>query len=834
MSKVLGWRGRRTTEAARSRAARGAQAKGPLAPAAAKATPAKDARVDGLDLDEAGRYTSPQSHRQRVERLLKHPDVARLAKAGTAAENLFQIQQLLLDAVGVRRGDEVLQIVGDTEGRVEGNDWLTLRTQGIVVRDPDGSIRFASDDHAMKFAHLGDIAGDRGMRGFLDTYEVNQLRETTPHLSLIGNRENKILMHNDLPDLEALKGPLAEPYRAYLAKNWYPNTFARRLQFWLAEVGAAPQALENHKAALYDVLVLHQRGELNDADLRRMHVPPDLNPEDREAVARHYIESWSPGGVYFTYFKHSNFVGDPEVGGHDRIFVHGGLTDQNITRVPTVTNAPKDMVEWRDMWRERGAELIAKAEHNLERGLPIDSDLADLINSRWQNTTHENLDQGLSTIYVSPPHEGKNYRAPTPEVAARLREVGIEWVHSGHKPQGAQGRVLPTADGRTIAAMHDGSYSQDAEQISAAAGRSTMVVARVGPDIVATFKAPRDESPFGMVTNDGFTVDGVVLIGEHRGQYRLSKYDDHFRVIERFVDEAGLIDLQPRAVDGRADMVAEDLAERWAQMLATAGKHRPELRERFDQTEPVPLVDLYEQLPKGGSVVTVHAPSRFGQIARGATEVDIAERIQRAMANITGTYGDELVAIHGGTHTTRTVDGRDFAAPESELMEAMAKRGEGIGVGIVPPQVDADWLVDTGPGKNSLRYLSAAGAHNEDWAAPAIAAGVLADQAQGVRLFLGGSTGLVEPLKVALETSREQLEQGERPALVFVLKSDTPSTGPQDVNASDEVARQADLPPNFVPITVEQLDTIGELMKSLNQQYRAAPLEAVRSGHWRA
>jgi hypothetical protein len=759
-----------------------------------------------------------------LQQILLDPGIIELSKSRTAGSNLGKVYDIV---VGKLPGPTI-HWSGDTEGRIN-NDVRTLMAEGKIIRTPDGEWTLA--DPNARFAHTGDAVGDRGPNGLLDCYVQTRLKANIPDrvTGVWGNRENKILMHQDLRRMEKGEGEIGRAYWQHLANTGLEDTLSRRVDYrvnvWQENVGGAPNALKFHREGLREIIQMYKDGKLNDVDLKRLHVTPSMDLRD-EAVAEHYVACFKPGGTYFEYMRNLNFVGDPAVLGENRILTHGGLTELSITRAPGSTLPPKDLQEWAQRWNTFGREGFAAAEDAINKGIDIPSNFADALNSHYQVTTGENLSRPFSTIYLDPAKDGANYRGAGEGVVAFARGSSVTDVHQGHKPMNESSRTMeaPRPDGKASFQYHyhDTSYG-DSVNLTSSVGQAMVRVVKVNAkEVMVAINMHGADSPFGKVTKDGFTIDGLVLSGPNRGKFRLSQYATD----GRHTNVKYITGTQLEKQDAQTGYGKTSASSGLSAALLEKIESDPSTRERFGEMKVVNEEQFAAEVPRGS--INVLGAAKLGLLDPNVSESRVAESISVGMDNLVEVMSakrernrEQFVALHGGTATKRTVNENDVSkivdAPETALMTSMVRLGRGKGMGAVPPQCDPDYIAKDGPGKNSMEYVTAVGKNSEDWAAPGIFEGKLVHEKGGARIFLGGSTGLIPTLEADAALSRSMLAQGKKPALVFLLDH-KPKEG-TDSTASALFAAKADKPVNHIPISLEQFERIGNHLATIEDQY---------------
>ncbi len=785
-------------------------------------------------LDPGGRTTAPKfssdvvsydavlasiRHHPTVMQLLNNPALAALRYSGSEAD-LRAVFDIIIRPL---KGNIVVWS-GDTEGLIN-SDYALLKRLGFIRRNADGSMELDPSIPDLRFAHTGDIAGDRGPTGFLDAYEKTLLHDRVPlrDTAVWGNHENKFLIHQALREIDSGIGPLANAYRAYRELHPGPDTLPARMNFWLSTKGGAPLALRFHREALADIVQKLKRGELNPTDAERLKVYPGMSL-DEEAVAQHYLEAWKRGGVYFEYMRRFNLVGDDRVLGHEHALTHGGVSRDSISSVPFHRTPPKDMNQFLTWYSELGLRGFREMEEAIDRELPVPEWFATLMNSKFQTSTSENRSQPIGPVYPEQSREDGNYRLPTEDVAEFARRAGRFVLHQGHGPQAGTAKAMeaPTEPHQAPLTYfwHDSSYSEEPQNISATVGTTAVVIARTGRgEVMVALNEQGPRAPFGMITEiDGFHVDGLIIVGPNREMFRLSKYEaDGITPVFRYVTAEQLEQLQPRSRYSRASH-AVGFARGFVEAL--------QRREEFAATKAITAEDLASRIPEGA--ISVLGSSKFVEVDPNHPAESVQQMLQNGFSNLVTVMGAkrraagaELTLLHSGAAEVATVHHNggllNLATPEMLMMREMVAHNTGTGMAVVPPNCDPDEVL-RGPGKNSVALITTAGKHRIDWGATGTFISEQVHQKGGVQIFAGGGLSLEKVIEASIARSTALIAAGHKPALVILLDHHDHSGGV--MTASAKMARRPNLPSNFVTVTLEQFSHLGELVSSLETQYR--------------
>ncbi len=650
---------------------------------------------------------------------------------------LADLENLDTDSVGSwsrapSRHSRGTHFVTDLEGRA---DSLKALLAAGTLRFVGGRLDFGhSEDPAEKLVFGGDLS-DRGTDSIKLVEWLTDLKKKHPErvFLLWGNRDlNKLGMLRALPLLEESVPPdfetwllrkLGEIRSPETSLDAY-NTLEHRVDYWL-ESHSAKGALDRHRQEL---------GTLRGWELSL-----------REA-AQDYVERVQPGGVFFEYLR----LGQVIYVDKNVLYVHGGLTDENIGVVPERTTRYRDPRRWMkelNRWGQQQLDEIERAVESRGTGLHVPSKLLDYGDAVWDPTAKVGTDCGVvfmndqSVIYGFRQREGGGFRAPSDRVVRFLKRAGIDTEVVGHSPFGDV--PGPLKEPGYLRIMADTSYSRPGAEstITVDPEGGVWILGRTTQGSRVTYRASaRDDSPIGYITDDGYTVVGRSRVHGHT-EYLLYKYYDGYQIAERLVTRSELDRLHPlpaiyevsQEILRHRDLLLENLAKKGKRIHS--------------------LEDALNNLIGDKTPIVVSGASKFGQFPASPG------RVERELRTLLRHLDPESVVILTG--------GTDLGVEETVHREARAAGILVIGFiheGAIPGEID---LVDD---------VVLAGTRNQ-WSDPLMASLNVAKGKNGFALFVGGG-GVV----------KEGIDFAERAEIHYLLWRQDPErdcTG----GASGEAAR---------------------------------------------
>ena len=702
---------------------------------------------------------------------LENPEVKDSSRQGTAGRNLGKLMDILSNQLGEATGNQSgnVYLSGDTEGR-ELNDFNTLKEQGVLVKDSDGNLSFR--DQNASFVFMGDLM-DRGPAGLSLADEMLSLKKSAPErvAFIWGNRDlGKLAIHNDLPDLRALRGAAGERYSDWL-KGKLPegqsvedhNTDGNQVQYWL-ESHSAPQALEFHRQGLEQKLG---------------------RSVDSNEAARHYVEAWLPGGTFFEFTKQGSFAAPPELMGDTHMAFHGGAARENISAIPGEATLPKDLDAVVSGQYDLGKRLIAEAEEDLKAGRPVKSMLLSLGDSNWMASVGINAARAESFIYSQRNVEDGNYRGHEPEVARAMQQVGKSVEFVGHTPIGSIPEIRVSPEG-TAKIYTDSSMSSDGSQaMMVRKGDLTISVGRVGTkdegQVVFFAHKPGVDSPLGKITSDGYAVTGLTL----DGNYFLSKYAERHKLSQKTVTAEELKTLQPKP----------QRPEESTARLKTHQQVSAAIENKMSEwNSPILDFESLDQIRGSRTPLLVSAASSYGR--HPATQDQLLAMSQ----SLQKTFGADLMVIDGGT-SVKSNEGEK--SPEMIVQDVLFPKGQEYGsdsprrVAAMPSVANLD---DVTHRPDAVVVCGGA----SEWHLPAIESSRYAGSRGGASVFIGGGGAIAK----AIEAARSLTETP-----VFLVAG----RGEEPMGASDKVSRESGLPAHFHVIHADELHELGPRIQAVTK-----------------
>lgn len=712
----------------------------------------------------------------RLQEFLQRPEVKQAAEEGTAGKNLGKLMDALTAALGTER--KKLYLSGDIEGRPN-NHYETLKAQGIIVRDP-ASGKMVFTDEASGFLFMGDLGG-RGPAALRTAIELLSLKESAPsRVGFIwGNHDvGKLAMHGDLPALKNLSGDVGALYAQWLVKQLPENrqlgpaparerlieavrslnTDANRVQYWLESHGS-PQALEFHRLGM--------------EELSGKSVSVD-------EAARDYIQQWRPGGVFFRFLETGSFTAPKELIADSHFASHGGAARENITLIPGEDVLPNGLNEVIQGQYDLGRRLIAEAATDLQQGRPVSSTLLSLGDSLWMASENINAPRSGSFIYSQRNTQGGNLRGHEADVAAAMMAAGKQTEHVGHTPIGAIPEMRVGPEG-TAKIFTDTSYVDDGSQsVIQVAGDMTMAMSHLGDaarnEVVFFAHKPGADTAFGKITSDGYAVAGMTL----DGRYYLTKYEPGYKRATKTVSPEELQALDPRPL---RPANSED-------RLKTAQKVSGAIERKMgDWGAPILGFDGIDQIRGNRVPIVISSTARYGD--NPATP----EQVVAMSRSLKDAFGDNILIIDGGT-SVMTPDGNK--SPELIVQESFFPKTSGARTGGSGPKRVAAMpsVVNVDDFTRRPDALVIAGGPS-DWHVPVVEASKYAGSRGGATVFIGGGGAVAK----AIEAARTQPDTA-----VFLVRG---RDNADIKGASDRVAREANLPPNFHAIYADELADLG-------------------------
>lgn len=590
----------------------------------------------------------------------------------------------------------------DLEGRRHALDKLV---EAGKLRWVDGRLDFVHPkDPNEKLVFGGDLP-DRGPDSVKLVQWLVDLKKRYPErvTLLWGNRDlNKLGLLRDLPDLESCREP---GYRAWL-EHKYPddtapethNTLENRVEYWLESKGNKG-ALERHRKELEELA---------------------KRPVTAAEAARDFVDRVKPGGAFFEYLRWGQIIHlDRNV-----VYVHGGVTRENMGIVPGRTERLADAREWIEelnAWGRSELDKIAAAYGADGMGGHIPQTLLSYGDAIWDPEALR-ADGGKGAVFMNDQSviynfrqtEAGNFRAPGREVVDYFARAGIDTEINGHSPFGDV--PGPIKSSGFIRVMADTSYgSQDAgSSLTVDSLGGVWVHGKTGRSGAVDYRvSARSAPPIGHVTEDGFTVIGSRRSGRGATEYLVAKYYNGFEIAEKVLTREQLEGLNPRPA-GREE--TEETAKHRESLIQSLKARGKRLHEVDELSEDI----LGDRVP-----VVISGASKFGQYP-ASPEVLEAE----LSALLDGLDPEKVVLFTGGTD-----HGVEKVVHRLAIQRGFRLVGF-IQAGAIPGEIDL------------VGDLVVAGERNQ-WADPLLASLHFAKAKGGMALFVGGGGVVKEGIEAA-------------------------------------------------------------------------------------
>ena len=219
------------------------------------------------------------------------------------------------------------------------------------------------------------------------------------------------------------------------------------------------------------------------------HRRDELGGGDDDQVVDSFLEDVGPGGLISRYLAEAQLAFREG----DTLFVHGGVTADNLGVVPTHAEQARDV----DAWLARLDAFLADELARFAAGRSPDALIA--YQAPVPGTRHHQA----SVVYAHPTDERNDPVLPPRAVRARLRDDGVRRVVVGHTPAGDCPAVLRDRDGFQLV-LADNSYgrveapSRVIVERDAVTVRGRTVLDDGAQEEVAWTLARDDASPLGL------------------------------------------------------------------------------------------------------------------------------------------------------------------------------------------------------------------------------------------------------------------------------------------------------------------------------------------------
>jgi nicotinate (nicotinamide) nucleotide adenylyltransferase len=585
--------------------------------------------------------------------------------------------------------------VTDLEGNRAPIDTLVAQNNLKLV---DGVLDFSDTTSHLVFG--GDLV-DRGPDSIkLREWMISMKEKYPERVTLLwGNRDlNKLALLRDLDGLKILEN---KEYKTWLENEAVTNgekiptqsndkikflkkinSTENQLKFWFANQGA-PQALDFHKKELVELT--------------------GKNVSLAEAAEDMVKSITPPNGRYFKYLELGQ-LGDVK---GKTVFVHGGLTKENLGRVPGATTVEKNVSKWLNLLNRWGQNSLAKIKKSYIANPKniFDTKLLIYGDATWDPTVNKVLTTNQSVIYPMRYKESGNFRLPDDSVLNLLKDQGYNQLALGHSPVGNV--PVPLKKDGFIVLMADTSYGPSGGQTSIVINESggfkisgyTADGKKINYDISP--KSIKAEPYLGMLVEDKWIIAGKTTDGD----YLAYRYVDGYKIEENILT---VKQLKKFKIASPSFVVNEEVMEA-----------RKIFQEALEQKgiKPITLQEF-----NTGEFLNGKKPIYFSGASKLSFDDGSAQKVREVIVSILDSHSpQEFLIGTGGTHL----------GVEKIVHEEAAKRGFKI-VGTPISQAVPGELAQ-------LDYLSIVGDDWDEMLDPAIKW----TKAQNGKVFFLGGGGIV-------------------------------------------------------------------------------------------
>jgi hypothetical protein len=343
--------------------------------------------------------------------------------------------------------ETVIEFFTDLEGNWEYFSSLVERSS-VVHLEADGSLSLASNNSI--FVHGGD-SPDKGPCDIQIVKALVQLKKTYPDrvFLICGNRDvNKLRFMSELAEntepATIYWDEKAVPYDEFLETNGLAKDDPISKLKWMLECTmGSPTTFETRRMEL---AMMKEGGEVDATN----------NNVSDEDVWKNFRDSVDPVGSdpwMLDYLRHSQLM---LIAG-DAVFVHGGIDEQSLGKVPGITGTFDDLEAWCAALNTFCAKSIAEFERQ------------PLWNNDSEKKTHHRggellIDYGVpggfggATVIYKTHMVNGNCVEPDDATVQYLTKAGIKRLFTGHQPVGDCPSVIADVEGLSIF-MCDTSYS---------------------------------------------------------------------------------------------------------------------------------------------------------------------------------------------------------------------------------------------------------------------------------------------------------------------------------------------------------------------------------------
>jgi len=441
----------------------------------------------------------------------------------------FLVVSFALAASPVFSGPLSTKIVYLTDLEGSRQRWQNfLESSPGFYRGADGKFHLRPEFH---FVYGGD-APDRFLGSLKVVSELVRLKKESPErVSLIaGNRDiNKLRIAYEFSE-EGSTAPVG--LFPWIHKNVAEVRFAdpsEKLRWVLAKTMGAPNAFE----------------------LRRAELKALKHDSSDRAVLESYRFETSADGIFAEYLSLCDLAKVMD----GSLFVHGGITRENLGLVPGMTDRFSNLTEWVDAlnsWYHQQIDSWRSGSSKWKRGSPFPAQ--DLI--LYQMPVEGTFRNRASVVYGRNVDKNNVAELPASEVIDFLLKQGIHRLVIGHTPQGSIPILLRNSTDTFEVISADISYVLDEAKVVHVEleGLRTKTRGRIQVSSGSWIEVKNDTelfkpSPLGKLAKDGFLLVGQspeAWVGfqmlSHVVAYRLMPTEDCSQLLEKVHSSAqGLV-----------------------------------------------------------------------------------------------------------------------------------------------------------------------------------------------------------------------------------------------------------------------------------------------------
>lgn len=214
-----------------------------------------------------------------------------------------------------------------------------------------------------------------------------------------------------------------------------------------------PEALrDGSRADLLRFLFSQTMGAREAFEHRRVELREEKRRADDESVVDSFLEDLAPEGELTRYLGATCLAHRED----ETLFVHGGVTRENLRRVPGAASPSRDVDAWiRALNAFHARSIDAFAERRLDAdGTPAWSELV-----AYQAPLRGTRRNQGSVVYGRPTNDRGDPVLPPEDVIAELASNGVRRVVLGHTPSGDCPAILRDAAGFELV-LADNSYGR--------------------------------------------------------------------------------------------------------------------------------------------------------------------------------------------------------------------------------------------------------------------------------------------------------------------------------------------------------------------------------------